>query len=113
MLAQWTPQDSPELPSRNLINYNIKSRPRDTSLFRSSTISASGLDESEVWLAIPIENLIMSYPDARAMDTAGQPGTALKKSDQLQHQIETEGYIALSQLDHLGFCIGLEIRERI
>jgi tetratricopeptide (TPR) repeat protein len=74
---------------------------------------ASGLDESEVWLAIPIENLIMSYPDARAMDTAGQPGTALKKSDQLQHQIETEGYIALSQLDHLGFCIGLEIRERI
>jgi tetratricopeptide (TPR) repeat protein len=75
--------------------------------------SASGLEESEVWLPIPIENLIVSYPDARAMDTAGQPGTAVKKSDQLQKQIADEGYVALSQLDHLGFCIGLEIRELI
>ncbi|HJZ69298.1 MAG TPA: FHIPEP family type III secretion protein, partial [Blastocatellia bacterium] len=73
----------------------------------------SGIDENEVWLPIPLENLIGKFPDARAMDSVGQHGSLLKKSDQLQREIETQGYLAFSQLQHLGFYVGVEIRERI
>jgi tetratricopeptide (TPR) repeat protein len=73
----------------------------------------SGLSDDEVLLRMPVEDLIGRFPNARSFDAVGGRGTVLKRSEEVQREIETSGCEAFGQLDYLSLCLGLEIGQSL
>jgi tetratricopeptide (TPR) repeat protein len=72
-----------------------------------------GLAPDELWIQAPLESVINSFPDARAMDYVGQPGCVVRQTDEARRELEHGEYVAFGPLDYIGYCLGTEVRQRI